>query len=83
MIRIDMVKARDVWRDHIRRRRQPLLEELDREYMRADEAGDTKSKKGIAAKKKKLRDAPEDPRIEAATSPEDLKAIDPLGGDEE
>lgn len=77
---VDMPKARNLWRNNVRNRRKPLLEALDIEYQQADEKGDASEKAKIAAKKKKLRDAPEDPRIEAAQTPEDLKLIDPLSG---
>lgn len=75
---VDMPKARNVWRDVIRMRRKPLLEALDIEYQKADENGSASEKAKIAAKRKKLRDATDDPRIESAQTPEDLKLIDPL-----
>ena len=78
MIHIDMPKARNIWRDRIRARRKKLLAELDVEYQRADEDGDAPAKAKIVARKKKLRDAPQDPRIDAAKTPEDLKLVDPL-----
>jgi hypothetical protein len=77
-VAVDMPKARNVWRDAVRRRRKPLLEALDVEYQKADETGNSSEKAKIANKKKKLRDATDDPRIEAAQTPEDLKQIDPL-----
>ena len=77
-LEVDMPKARNVWRDVIRMRRKPLLEALDIEYQQADENGNASEKAKIAAKKKKLRDATADPRIESAQTPEALKLIDPL-----
>jgi len=77
MITVDMTKAREIKRDMIRAERNPLLEKLDVEYMRAQEAGDTTLQQEIAAKKQALRDATVDPVIDAATTPDELKAATP------
>lgn len=69
----DMVKARDIWRDILRRLREPKLQELDLAYQRADEAGNATLKAEIVAKKNILRDCTADPDIEAATSLNDLR----------
>jgi len=74
---VDMGKAREVHREHLRQRRTPLLDKLDLEYMRADEDGDQQKKKDIAKKKQALRDVTSDPAIDAATTPEQLMAIVP------
>jgi hypothetical protein len=77
MITVDMTKAREIKRDMIRAERKPLLEKLDVDYMRAQEAGDTALQQEIAAKKQALRDATVDPVIDAATTPDELKAATP------
>lgn len=77
-IDIDIVKAREVWKDKIREARRPLLDALDVEYMRADEAGDAAKKAEIAAKKQALRDATKAAGIAAAASIEDLKKVWPI-----
>ena len=69
----DMTKAKDIWRDKIRIARKPKLEELDVQYMRAQEAGEDTS--AIVATKNKLRDFPAKAEIESATTVEELKAI--------
>lgn len=69
----DMVKARDIWRDILRRLREPKLQELDLAYQRADEAGNATLKAEIVAKKNILRDCTDDPDIAAATSLNDLR----------
>ncbi len=74
---IDMSKARDIWRDRMRLARAPLLTALDIEYMRADEAGDVARKREVALQKQSLRDVTADPAIEAARTPDDLKAVWP------
>jgi len=45
--------------------------------MRAQEAGDTQRQALIAEKKQSLRDATADPAIDAATTPDKLKAVRP------
>lgn len=77
IISVDMDKARDIWRDKIRRARASEFEALDAAFMRALETGAGTS--AIVAKKQALRDAPEDPAIDAATTPEQLKRVQPAG----
>jgi hypothetical protein len=74
---VDMPKAREIHRGFIRSQRAPLLEKLDIEYQRADERGDLEAKAAIAARKQALRDATADPAIDAAVTPEELKAVIP------
>lgn len=71
----DMEKCREIQRGRLREQRAPLLAALDIEYHRADERGDAKAKAEIAARKQALRDITNDPRIDAAKTPEDLKKI--------
>jgi hypothetical protein len=82
-LRVDMPAAREIHRERIRARRAPLFAALDAEYMRADERGDVAEKQRVATLRQHLRDAPADPRIEAATTPEELAAVDPLSDTEE
>jgi hypothetical protein len=80
----DMPKAREVHREHIRARRAPLLAEQDLALMLVDEdetltaAVRLQRRRAVIAKKKLLRDAPADPRIEAAQTIDELRAVDPL-----
>ena len=72
MININMTKARDLHRDKVRQARDPLLATKDVEFQRALETGaDTAA---IVAAKQALRDAPASAAIEAATTPNELKA---------
>jgi len=73
----DMEACRGIHRDRLRALRKPLLDALDVEYMRADEAGDARAKAGIVARKQALRDVTRDPAIAAADTPEALKAVVP------
>jgi hypothetical protein len=72
-VEVDMTKAKDIQRDTLRQERKPKLEELDVEVMKALESG--KSTSSVAAEKQRLRDLTKDPRIEAAQTPEELKAL--------
>lgn len=82
MININMTKAKEIKKDMIRAERAPLLDSLDVQFMRAVESGDTAKQAEIAAKKQALRDATADSAIEAASTPEELKAVRPAALDE-
>jgi len=82
MITVDMTKAREIKRDQLRAERRPLLEQLDVEFMRAQEQGDQAKTDEIAARKQALRDVTADPAIDAATTPDELKAVRPAILDE-
>lgn len=71
----DMVKARNIHRDHLRRARIRHLDTLDVEYQQADEQSNQNKKREIAARKQKLRDVTDDPRIESAATTDDLKTL--------
>ena len=76
-VEVDMAAARDIHRDKIRQARVELLAALDTAFMKALEKGaDTTA---IVAAKQALRDAPVDPAIDAATTPAELKAVQPAG----
>jgi hypothetical protein len=74
---VDMPKARNIWRDKMRGVRAGKLGALDIEYQRADEVADNARKREIALKKQALRDVTALPEIEAAKTPEELKAVWP------
>ena len=72
MINVNMTKARDIHREKVREARNPKLAAKDVEFQRALETGaDTAA---IVAAKQALRDAPASAAIEAATTPDELKA---------
>lgn len=74
-ININMNKARLIWKDKLRTDRKPLLENLDVQYMRALEAGNTEAVSIIVNKKQYLRDITDDERIENATNIDELKEV--------
>ena len=69
---IDMAKAKEIHKNHIRTARTPKLAELDVEFQKALETG--ASTTDIVTKKQALRDAPADSAITNATTDADLKA---------
>lgn len=73
----DMAKAREIKREQLRGLRKPKMEALDIAYMRADELGDIAGKRHIAAQKQALRDVTMDQTIDAAMTPDELKAVIP------
>ena len=77
IISVDMAAARDIWRDKIRQARTEPLAALDTAYMKALETGADTTQ--IITDKQALRDAPTDPAIDAATTPEELAAVQPAG----
>lgn len=72
---ICMDKARGICRDRLRAKRKPMLEALDAESLRAQEDGDAARLADIKARKQALRDAPANPKIDAATTLDELDAI--------
>tara|TARA_B100000575_G_scaffold290881_1_gene295491 strand:- start:741 stop:980 length:240 start_codon:yes stop_codon:yes gene_type:complete len=71
MITIDITKAKEVWKNKIRIAREPALEKLDIDFMKAQEAGtDTTS---IVADKNTLRDLPE--QVDTASTVDEIKAV--------
>lgn len=78
MININIEQAKQIWIDNIRIKRQPFLEALDIEYIKAIESNNTTKQQEIISKKNLLRDCTKDARIQNATSTEELKLIDPV-----
>ena len=77
-LKINIDKAKNIWKDKIRVARKPKLEELDVEFVKAQETGADTS--AIVAKKKELRDFPA--QVDSATTTDEIKAvwdIDKLG----
>ena len=80
MITIDILKAKEVWKDKIRNARTSALEKLDIDFIKAQEQGnDTTS---IVADKNILRDLPS--QVDTANSINEIKAVwNDLLGDKE
>ena len=75
MITINIDKAREIHKNLLRKARQPLLERLDIDYIRAQEQGiDTTD---IVSKKQQLRDITNHPDLLSASTVDDLKSFWP------
>jgi hypothetical protein len=70
-ITVDIAKAKNIWKEKIRKAREPKLAALDIEFMKAQEAGSDTST--IVAKKKELRDFPT--QVDSATTVDEIKAV--------
>lgn len=70
----DMTKAKEIFKDKIREVRGPLLDAEDVVYMKALEGDDASAKTASVAKKKALRDAPANSKINSADTIAKLKA---------
>ena len=68
-----MEKAKEIHKNNIRLARKPKLEELDVQIQRELEKGSSANIEPIVELKQQLRNAPADPMIEIAKTPEDLK----------
>jgi len=71
----DMPKAREYHRTLLRHERGDKLAALDAKWMRATGRGNKAEQDAVEAERQKWRDAPADPRIDAAQSVEELKQI--------
>jgi hypothetical protein len=71
----DMPKAREICRRFIRCYRPFKMAELDGEWMKATALGDAQGAVDAEAQRQVLRDAPADPRIDAAQTIDDLNAV--------
>lgn len=74
----DIEKAKVIHADKIRAARKPLFEQNDLTAMWALVVADEPTRQFAVAERQRLRDAPADPRIAAAKSIGELKAVWPL-----
>jgi hypothetical protein len=70
-VTVNITKAKDIWKDKIRLARKPKLEELDVEFIKAQETNSDTST--IVAKKQELRDYPT--QVDSATTTDEIKAV--------
>ena len=74
-IGVNIAKARDLQKERFRQVRKPLLDALDIEYQRADEAGDSSKKTEVATKKQALGDVTNNSTLNAASSATAIRAV--------
>lgn len=73
MITVNLNKAKEITKERLRAERAPLLQKLDVDYQRADEAADAAKKAEVVAEKQRLRDITQ--LADQATTLDELKAI--------
>lgn len=78
-ITVDMTKAKDLHRDKIREARKVEFAKNDITLQDAMVIGDEVAKTAAVARRDELRNATVDPAIDAATTPEELSAVNPCG----
>ena len=71
MITIDILKAKEVWKDKIRNARTSALEKLDIDFIKAQEQGNDTTQ--IVADKNILRDLPS--QVDTATTVDKIKSV--------
>lgn len=74
---IDVERAKDVWRDKMRFVRNERLKQLDLQWMRAVELGDTVAAAAVVAQKQELRDITKRDELKYAKSLSEIKAFWP------
>ena len=72
-VTVNLNKAKAITKDRLRAERAPLLQKLDVEYQRADEAADATKKAEVAAEKQRLRDITQ--LADQATTLDELRGI--------
>jgi len=70
-IQVNITKAKDITKDKLRAERKPLLEALDVEFIKAQEAGTDTS--AIVVEKQRLRDITN--QVDNLNTVEELKAV--------
>lgn len=71
----DMPKARELHKARLRHRNGDLFMSMDREWVDANAKGDKAGAAEVESRRKALRDSVDDPRIDQATSIDELKQI--------
>jgi hypothetical protein len=72
-VTVNLDKAKAITKDRLRQERAPLLQKLDVDYQRADEASEAAKKAEVVAEKQRLRDITQ--LADQATTLDELKAI--------
>jgi len=72
---IDLEKSKEIHRNILRQERTKLFSDLDIQFMRAIEQGDTIKQQEISTKKQKLRDLPSHSAIQSASTTAELRSL--------
>jgi len=68
---VNLTKAKKIWKDKIRKAREPKLTALDIEFIKAQEAGSDTS--AIITKKNELRNFPA--QVDSKTTVDEIKTV--------
>ena len=74
-IGVNVAKAKGLQKDRFRQVRTSLLETLDIDYQKADEAADASAKTTVATKKQALRDVTSNATLDAASTEAEVRAV--------
>ena len=74
---VDLTKAREIHRERLRQMRAPLFAKYDAAWMKCLASGDAAGANAAEAKRIELRDALQDPVIDAAKTADELKVAVP------
>ena len=74
-IGVNVAKAKGLQKDRFHQVRGPLLEGLDIDYQKADEAADASAKTTVATKKQALRDVTSNATLDAASTEAEVRAV--------
>lgn len=75
MITIDLELAKEIHKDVLRQQRAPTLNNLDVDFIRALEVGDTAEQNRIVQLKQKLRDVTTSPLFDTIVGIVELKSL--------
>lgn len=75
MIKTNIEKAKEITKDNLRGLREPVLKQLDIEYLKAIESGNTQAQLEIVNKKEILRNITKTDDLLSATTEKELKDI--------
>ena len=74
-IGVNVTKEKNLQKDRFRQVRTPLLEALDVDYQKADEAADASAKTTVATKKQALREVTANATLDAASTADEVRAV--------
>jgi hypothetical protein len=77
LIKIDLSKAKEVWKNKMRQARTNILAKLDTEYFMAWEMGDEEKRQAIAQRKQLLRNVTKLHELDEAKTIEEIQAVWP------
>jgi hypothetical protein len=78
VVALDMPKARGIFMERVRKARNAMLDDLDREWMKAQGQGKAQEAKQVDDERQALRDLPQTIKVDEAFTVEALTALWPF-----